>query len=81
MRDNKRNSPLLIGAISALLLVLAVKTRYPVFVIMAMIGIGITYVRFRLNYIAYRQRIAKNKRQSDAIVVESAELKDSDDYV
>ena len=78
MRENKRNSPLFVGTISALLFVLAVKTRYPLLVIFAMIGIGITYVRFRLNYIAYRQQLAKRKRQSDSITIDSAELKDSE---
>ena len=77
MREKKRNSPLLIGSVSALLFVLAVRTHYPLLILVSAIGIGITYARFRKNYIDYKRRFAKQKRQSGAIEVEADEMRDS----
>ena len=79
MRANKRNSPLLIGSVSALLFILAIRTHYPLLIIVSVIGIGITYTRFRKNYIDYRRQMAKRKRQSGAIEVETNEVKDLED--
>jgi hypothetical protein len=80
MHQNKRSSPLLIGSISALLFVLAVRIHHPLLIVIAVISIGITYVRFQNNYIQYRRRQAKLKRRSGVIEVESSELKETEDH-
>lgn len=80
MHQRKRSSPLLIGSISALLFALAVRIHHPLLIVIAVISIGITYVRFRNNYIQYKRKQAKIKRRTGVIEVDSKELKETEDH-
>lgn len=66
------------GLISALLFLLAIRIRHPFLIAGSSIAMIVTYIRFRNNYLLYKRKQAKLKRQSSAITVSTYEQKDSE---
>ena len=77
MQSPKPKPTLLIAAVTVILFVVAAKTRHP-YLIIAAFGMGAyTYILFRNNYRRHRRRHLREQRRSEAIDIETREVKES----
>ena len=76
MSPRNANPTLLLGIAAIVFFLISLRLRHPLLLIGSGALVVITYQRFRGNYIEYRKRQTKFKRQEGSIEVESSEVED-----